>query len=62
MPIWLKYVLSIGSGFLTGAATANQSGAATKGSLIGGSLGAVMALINLSATAPKDKGIVENKL
>ena len=59
MPTWLKYVVSIGTGFLGGLGTAQQSGAGTKGSLIGGADGAVIALGNLSATAPKDEKLVK---
>lgn len=59
MPTWLKYVLSIVTGFGAGAAASAQTpGAGTKGTLIGGALGAVVAIGNLSATAPKDEKIV----
>jgi len=54
MPTWLKYVLSIASGFGSAAATSSLSGGGTKGTLIGGALGAIVALGNLSARAPKD--------
>ncbi len=54
MAKWLKYVLSIASGFASGAITASQSGAALKGTLIGGGLGSLVALGNLRATAPQD--------
>lgn len=58
MPTWLKYLLSIASGFGAGAATSSQSGGGTKGTLIGGGLGALVAIGNLHATSPSDEKIV----
>ncbi len=55
MPTWLKYVLSIASGFAAGAGTSLGSGGGTKGTLIGGALGALVSVGNLQATAPKDE-------
>jgi hypothetical protein len=59
MPNWLKYVISGASGFAGGVATASQSGAGLKGDLIGGALGAILSLGNLTASAPKDKEKVQ---
>ncbi len=55
MPTWLKYILSIATGFGSGAVTASQSGGHVKGTLLGGALWALVAVGNLSATAPKDE-------
>lgn len=62
MPNWLKYVVSAAAGFAGGATTASQSGSGVKGALIGGALGAVLSLGNLSSTAPKDKEKLKERL
>ncbi len=61
MPNWLKIVTSIGISFATGAITAKQSGAKTKGVLIGGAAGALLGLGNLVVTPPTTEEPVGEK-
>ncbi len=56
---WLKYTLSAVTGFMAGAGTASQSGAGTKGVLIGGGMTAALTILNLFSSSPSDKAKLE---
>ena len=59
---WLKLILSVGTGFATGAITAKQSGAGRKGILLGGAITALLGVGNLIATPPPEVEKAKDKV
>ncbi len=55
---WLKYIISIGTGFLAGAGTATQTTPGNSTAILAqGGVGALLALLNLRTEKPVNKEV-----